>query len=75
MKELRERGLYRLPDGGEFVVGIAARGGGYELYDPQIFKRHGLPDYQIDAQGRLNQMGESTRWLAEDLIDAGRPAV
>ena len=75
MKELRERGLYRLPDGGEFVVGIAARGGGYELYDPQIFKRHGLPDYQIDAQGRLNQMGQSTRWLAEDLIDTGRIAV
>ena len=75
MKELRERVLYRLPDGGEFVVGIAARGGGYELYDPQIFKRHGLPDYQIDAQGRLNQMGQSTRWLAEDLIDTGRTAV
>ncbi|HXM51147.1 MAG TPA: hypothetical protein VN956_25100 [Pyrinomonadaceae bacterium] len=75
MKELRERGLYRLPDGGEFVVGIAARGGGYELYDPQIFKRHGLPDYQIDAQGRLNQMGQSTRWSAEDLIDTGRTAV
>jgi len=75
MKELRERGLYRLPDGGEFVVGIAARGGGYELYDPQIFKRHGLPDYQIDAQGRLNQMGQSTRWSTEDLIDTGRTAV
>ena len=75
MKELRERGLYRLPDGGEFVVGIAARGGGYELYDPQIFKRHGLPDYKIDAQGRLNQMGQSTRWSAEDLIDTGRTAV
>jgi hypothetical protein len=75
MKELRERGLYRLPDGGEFVVGIAARGGLYELYDPQMFKRNGLPDYQIDAQGRLNRMGETTRWLAEDLIDTGQTAI
>jgi hypothetical protein len=74
MKELRERGLYRLPDGGEFVASIAPRGGGYELYDPQIFKRYGLPDYQIDAQGRLKRMGESTRWLAEDLIDTGQTA-
>jgi hypothetical protein len=44
MKELRERGLYRLPDGGEFVASPAARGGGYVLYDPQVWKRYGLPD-------------------------------
>ena len=74
MKELRERGLYRLPDGGEFVAINAMRGSGYALYDPQVFKRHGIPDYQIDAHGRLNRMGESTRWLAEDLIDTGQTA-
>lgn len=74
MKELRERGLYRLPDGGEFVASIAPRGGGYALYDPKIFKSYGLPDYQIDAQGRLNRMGESTRWFADDLIDTGQTA-
>jgi hypothetical protein len=74
MKELRERGLYRLPDGGEFVATMATRGAGYALYDPQVFKRYGLPDYQIDAQGRLNRMGESTRWMAEDLIDTGQTA-
>jgi len=44
------------------------------LYDPQVFKRYGLPDYQIDAQGRLNRMGESTRWFADDLIDTGQTA-
>jgi hypothetical protein len=74
MKELRERGLYRLPDGAEFVASPAARGGGYALYDPQVWKRYGLPDYQIDATGRLNKMGESTRWRAEDLIDTGQTA-
>ena len=74
MKELRERGLYRLPDGGEFVASPAARGGGYALYDPQVWKRYGLPDYQIDVQGRLHKMGESTPWRAEDLIDTGLTA-
>jgi hypothetical protein len=29
-------------------------GAGYALYDPQVWKRYGLPDYQIDAKGRLN---------------------
>jgi len=57
MKELRERGLYRLPDGGEFVVSLAPRGGGYALYDPQVFKRYGLPDYQIDSEGRAQPDG------------------
>ncbi len=40
----------------------------------RFWKRYGLPDYQIDAQGRLNRMGESTRWLSEDLIDTGQTA-
>jgi len=75
MKELRERGLYRLPDGAEFVANPAARGGGYALYDPQVWKRYGLPDYQIDENGRLSRMGESTRWSTEDLIDTGQTAV
>jgi hypothetical protein len=74
MKELRERGLYRLPDGAEFVASPAARGGGYALYDPQVWKRYGLPDYQIDDTGRLNKMGESTHWRTEDLIDTGQTA-
>jgi hypothetical protein len=72
MKELRERGLYRLPDGAELVASPAARGGGYALYDQQIWKGRGLPDYDIDVQGRLKKMGESTRWSADDLIDTGQ---
>ncbi len=32
-------------------------GVGYALYDPQVWKRYGLPDYQIDAKGRLNRNG------------------
>ena len=74
MKELRELGLYRLPDGAEFVVSLANRGDGYELRDPQVWKRFGLPDYEIDEQGSLKRMGELTRWRTEDLIDTGQTA-
>ena len=74
MKELRERGIYRLPDGDEVVASISRRGGGYALYNPQIFKRYGVPDFEVDAQGRLTRMGESTRLSIEDLSDTGRTA-
>jgi hypothetical protein len=74
MKELRERGLYRLPDGAELIASPAARGGGYALYDQQVWKRNGMRDYQIDEKGRRNRMGQSTRWSSDDLIDTGQPA-
>ena len=73
MKELRERGVYRLPDGEELVASVA-RGGGYALYDRQGWTRYGLPDYLIDAKGRVTRMGQSTILTAEDLIDTGRTA-
>lgn len=73
MRELRERGVYRLPDGEELVASVA-RGGCYALYDPQVWKRYGLPDYQIDAKGRVTRMGQSTILTAEDLIDTGQTA-
>lgn len=71
--ELRERGIYKLPDGEEFVASVA-RGGGYVLYNPQIWKHYGVPDYEVNAQGRLTRMGESTRWRIEDLSDTGQTA-
>jgi hypothetical protein len=74
MRDLRERGVYKLPDGEEFVAGIAAHGGGYALYNPQIWKRYGVPDYEVNAQGKLTRMGESTRWRVEDLLDTGQTA-
>jgi hypothetical protein len=73
MKELRERGIYLLPDGDEVVASIG-RGGGFALFNPTIWKRYGVPDYEVDAQGRLTRMGESTRWRLEDLNDTGRTA-
>jgi hypothetical protein len=73
MKELRERGVYTLPDGDEFVASVA-RGGGFALFNPQIWKRYGVPDYEVDPLGRVTQMGQSTRWRVDDLVDTGRTA-
>ena len=71
--ELRERGIYRLPDGEELVASMT-RGSHVALYNPRIWQRYGVPDYQIDAQGRLTRMGESTRLRIEDLTDTGQTA-
>lgn len=73
MKELRERGVYTLPDGEEFVASVA-RGGGFALFNPQIWKRYGVPDYEVDPLGRVTQLGQSTRWRVDDLMDTGRTA-
>ena len=73
MKELRERGVYTLPDGEEFVASVA-RGGGFALFNPQIWKRYGVPDYEVDPVGRVTQLGQSTRWRVDDLVDTGRTA-
>ena len=73
MNQLRERGIYRLPDGDELVASVA-RGGGFALYNPQVWKRYGVPDYEVDPRGRLTRMGESTRYTADDLEDTGRTA-
>ncbi|HYY57242.1 MAG TPA: hypothetical protein VE842_07890 [Pyrinomonadaceae bacterium] len=71
--DLRERGIYTFPDGEEFVASVA-RGGGFALYDPQVWKRYGVPDYEIDAKGRMTHVGQSTHWCIEDLTDTGRTA-
>ena len=73
MKDLRERGVYTLPDGEEFVASVA-RGGGFALFNPQIWKRYGVPDYEVDPLGRVTQLGQSTRWRVDDLVDTGRTA-
>ena len=73
MKELRERGIYRLPSGEELVASVA-RGGSYALYDPQVWKRYGLPDYLVDAKGHMTRMGQSTRLTTDDLTDTGLTA-
>lgn len=73
MKVLRERGIYRLPDGREFVINLNFQGG-YYFYTPGAWEFFGLHLYQSDEAGQLRLAGKRTDWLIEDLIDSRRTA-
>ncbi len=72
--ELRERGIYKLPDGREFVICASGDGAGYLLYNSEAWRRHALPDYRTQVNGRILSRGVVTRWRTEDLKDTGRTA-
>jgi hypothetical protein len=66
--ELRERAVYRLPNGRELVARVS-RGRTIVLYnldssDPR--------QYQVDEQGRLLLNGRLTAWATADLREEGR---
>ena len=75
--ELRQGGVYLLPDARELVVGIG-REGHYFLYHPLLWEGQtwiiNLPiAYEIDPEGRvITGRGQSTAWRIEDLVDTGR---
>jgi hypothetical protein len=73
MKELREQGLYALPDGREFVAHAVFRGG-YVLYTPGDWEISGLHLYETNAAGQLCSKGRLTSWRIEDLTDTRRTA-
>jgi hypothetical protein len=70
---LRERGIYALPDGREFVVHAVFRGG-YVLYLPGAWEFFGLHAYESDKDGMLRLNAKPTCWHLEDLIDTKRTA-
>jgi hypothetical protein len=72
--ELRERGIYRLPDQREFVVCRSGDESGYLLYTPDAWQRYGMADYRAQVNGRILSRGFVTRWRLEDLRDTGRTA-
>jgi hypothetical protein len=69
---LRERGIYKLPDGRGFV--ISRSGDGYSLYSPRAWAGYGLADYRIHMDGRILSKGVPTRWRIDNLTDTGRTA-
>ena len=73
MQKLRERGIYALADGREFVVHAVFRGG-YVFYTPQEWERFGRHAYESDAGWTIRWNGELDQWRAEDLIDTSRTA-
>ena len=73
MRRLRERGIYALPDGREFVVHAVFRGG-YVLYTPEAWEFFGLYSFESNAAGQIRVSGRATHWCIEDLTDTDRTA-
>jgi hypothetical protein len=74
MTELRELGIYRLPDGREFIVCSSSAGDGYLLFTQQAWESGGYSQYQTRAEGKILSRGVPTKWDVEDLLDTGRTA-
>jgi hypothetical protein len=73
MQNLRERGIYALSDGREFVVHAVFRGG-YVFYTPEDWDVFGPHAFESDAEGHLRWNGQSNHWRTQDLIDTTRTA-
>src|ERR1041384_4060812 len=71
MQNLRERGIYALSDGREFVVHAVFRGG-YVFYTPEDWRLFGPHAFESTADGHLRWNGEHEQWHTEDLIDTTR---
>lgn len=70
--ELKDHGIYELPDGREFLI-RAGRHGGYFLHDLRLGVAS-PPVYLIDGSGQFLSWGKRTRWSLGDLSDTGRRA-
>lgn len=70
---LRERGIYRLPDGQE-VVATRCAGEDYCLYAVEAWRAFQMAEYLLGGDGRIIRGGEPTGWQARDLTDIGRTA-
>ncbi len=74
MQELRERGIYALSDGREFVAHAVFRGG-YVFYTPEDWRIFGPHAYESTADGHLRWNGQREQWRTKDLIDTSRTAL
>ena len=70
---LRELGVYKLPDGGEYVAS-SFYSGGCCLYTPSAWVLFAGAELRVDSCGRLFRRGMPTRWNVHDLRDTGRTA-
>ena len=73
MQQLRERGIYTLPEVGEFVAHAVFRGS-YVLYTPMAWEFFGMHAYESDGTGNIHLHERFTGWHIKDLTDAGRTA-
>jgi hypothetical protein len=73
MPKLRERGIYSLADGREFVVHAVFRGG-YVFYTPENWELFGAHAHESTSDGHLRWNGQPDQWRTEDLVDTSRTA-
>ena len=88
MKELRERGIYRTPEGRRvvasrtrqsiFQTGKAAiqtgLGNIFFLFSQYAWAFHDQPCYMVDEAGQIVLDEAESRWRIEDLTDTGHTA-
>jgi hypothetical protein len=70
---LRERGIYRLPNGRELVV-LRKHENGKRAYTLGGWERFELTEYEVNEDGRLICQGRLTAWDAASLSDTGQTA-
>ena len=70
MRQLRERGIYKTPDGREHVA-CAGIFGNYLLYRLTVGVG-GFPAYVVDVAGRVVAATQPTPWKSEELHDTNR---
>ena len=73
MQQLREHGVYALPDESEVIAAIDIRGA-YLLYAPSDWSLypHVPALYEVYSSGHIYYWGRLTHWRVEDLRDPGR---
>ena len=70
---LRERGIYRLPNGRELVV-LHKHENGKRTYTLGGWERFELSEYEVNEDGRLICQGRLTAWDVTSLSDTGQTA-
>jgi hypothetical protein len=88
VKELRERGIYRTPEGTQLVASRTRRsifqaskaaiqtgfGNIFFLFSRYAWAFHDQPRYMVDEKERVVLDEASSRWRIEDLTDTGHTA-
>jgi hypothetical protein len=69
MRELRERGIYKLA--GVELVAVRRTEEIYFLFTERNWNFRGPVTYRL-SHGHVYKRGELTEWVEEDLVDTGR---
>jgi hypothetical protein len=74
VKEIRDRGVYALPDGRPLIADSGGKDGFFRLYDPLDWKAAGPPMYETNERGFITSAGRPTPWSVKDLKEVGQVA-